>query len=41
MARRNTAALPFWRKVAASYAEVEEIDVVSDDWNGPVLRFRA
>ena len=40
VARRNTGALPFWRKVAASYAEVEEIDVVSDDWNGPVLRFR-
>lgn len=40
VARRNTGALPFWRKVAASFAEAEEIDVVSDDWNGPVLRFR-
>lgn len=40
VARRNTGALPFWRKVAAAYGEVEEIDVVSDDWNGPVLRFR-
>lgn len=40
VARRNTGALPFWRKVVASHAEAEEIDVVSDDWNGPVLRFR-
>lgn len=40
IARRNLGALHFWRKAAASYADVEETDVVSDDWNGPVIRFR-
>ncbi|CAN5878743.1 GNAT family N-acetyltransferase [soil metagenome] len=41
VARRNIGALHFWRKVASAYAGVEETDIVSDDWNGPVLRFRA
>lgn len=40
IARRNVGALHFWRKAAAPYAEVEETDIVSDDWNGPVIRFR-
>ena len=40
VARRNIAALRFWRKAVSDYAEVTETDVVSDDWNGPVLRFR-
>ena len=39
VARRNVGALHFWRKVAADYAGIEETDIVSDDWNGPVLRF--
>lgn len=38
--RRNVGALHFWRKAASAYAEVTETDIVSDDWNGPVLRFR-
>ncbi|MBR7621203.1 acetyltransferase [Phenylobacterium sp. 20VBR1] len=40
VARRNIGALHFWRRAAAPYADVEETDVASDDWNGPVLRFR-
>lgn len=41
--RRNTAALAFWRKAAATHsrsAGVREIDLVNADWNGPVIRFR-
>ena len=43
VARRNTAALPFWRKAAASHPAcrgVEEIDLSNDHWDGPILRFR-
>ncbi|WP_340645172.1 GNAT family N-acetyltransferase [Phenylobacterium sp.] len=40
IARRNVEALHFWRRATAIYAQVEEIDVLSDDWNGPVIRFR-
>jgi predicted acetyltransferase len=41
VARRNAAALPFWRKVAATAgAEVEELDRDDDLWNGWILRFR-
>jgi len=41
--RKNTAALAFWRRTVGTYpraAEVEELDLNSADWNGPVLRFR-
>ncbi|WP_293404285.1 GNAT family N-acetyltransferase [Phenylobacterium sp.] len=43
VARANTGALTFWRKVAATCAAgpVEELDIASPDWNGPVLRFAA
>ena len=43
VARRNTLALPFWRRVAAAVAgmAVEELDRDDDLWNGPILRFRA
>ena len=42
VARKNTAALPFWRRVAAAIAgpSVEEIDRDDDLWNGPIIRFR-
>jgi predicted acetyltransferase len=42
VARRNTGAQPFWRKVAAELAEVEVEELDRDDqrWNGPILRFR-
>jgi len=42
VARRNTAALPFWRAVAQELAgdSVEELDRDDDLWNGPILRFR-
>jgi predicted acetyltransferase len=41
VARRNTAALPFWRAVAAEVASgpVEAIDRDDELWNGPILRF--
>jgi predicted acetyltransferase len=41
--RANTAALPFWRKAAATHPlarGVEEIDLATSAWNGPVIRFR-
>ena len=42
VARRNTAALPFWRKVAAEVAgvAVEEVDRDNTLWRGPIVRFR-
>jgi len=42
VARRNTGAQPFWRKVAAGLAsgEVEELDRDDEWWNGLILRFR-
>ena len=42
VARRNTAALPFWRRVAEAMAgaSVEELDRDDDLWNGAILRFR-
>ena len=43
VARRNTAALTFWRRVAASIAapSVEELDRDDDLWDGAILRFRS
>lgn len=43
VARRNTAALAFWRKAAAvcpGVSEIEEFDREDAAWNGPILRFR-
>jgi predicted acetyltransferase len=43
VARRNTAALPFWLRVATDIAgpAVDELDRDGELWNGPILRFRA
>lgn len=42
VARKNTAAYPFWQGVAADLAtgEVEALDRDDALWNGPILRFR-
>ena len=42
VARRNTAAYPFWQGVAAELASdgVEAIDRDDGLWNGPILRFK-
>lgn len=43
VARRNVAALAFWRRAVATcpgVADIEELDIISEDWNGPVLLFR-
>lgn len=43
IARRNTGALAFWRKAIGSHRDVhdvEETDVATADWNGPIIRFR-
>ncbi|MDB5493694.1 MAG: family N-acetyltransferase [Phenylobacterium sp.] len=42
VARKNTAALPFWRAIAAELASgrVETLDRDDAFWNGPILRFR-
>ena len=40
--RRNVAALGFWRRAIEGHAlteNVEELDVQTDHWNGPILRF--
>jgi predicted acetyltransferase len=42
VARKNTGALQFWRKVirsAANASAAEELDVQTAHWNGPILRF--
>ena len=42
MARANSGALEFWRRVAASVSqEVQELDLANEHWNGPILRFVA
>lgn len=43
IARKNTAALAFWRRTISSHAlvvDLAEIDVNTPGWNGPVLRYR-
>jgi predicted acetyltransferase len=42
VARRNTGALPFWRRVAAAVGPqaVEEVDRQDDLWDGPIVRVR-
>jgi predicted acetyltransferase len=41
IARKNTGALAFWRRVALTVAsnEINELDI-QDPWNGQILRFR-
>jgi predicted acetyltransferase len=44
VARRNLAALAFWRKAIGGFAgarDLEERDSATADWNGPILRFRS
>jgi predicted acetyltransferase len=43
VARRNVAALAFWRRVIGQHPlaiDIDETDVVSTAWNGPLIRFR-
>jgi predicted acetyltransferase len=43
IARRNVAALAFWRRAIGEHPlsqHIEEVDVSTPAWNGPVLRFR-
>ena len=43
VARKNVAALAFWRRAVASHplvADLEEIDISTSAWNGPVLCYR-
>lgn len=43
VARRNLAALSFWRRAVASHprvSDIDEADLQTDHWNGPVIRFR-
>jgi predicted acetyltransferase len=43
VARRNLVALAFWRRVIAQHPlaiDVDESDVASSAWNGPLIRFR-
>jgi predicted acetyltransferase len=42
VARKNTGALQFWRKVirsAPNASAAEELDLRNAHWNGPILRF--
>jgi predicted acetyltransferase len=42
VARKNVQALSFWRKIVGGTSKakgIHEIDVNSDHWNGPILRF--
>jgi predicted acetyltransferase len=39
VARKNVAALTFWRAAIRSASHVTEFDVSSAEWNGPILRF--
>lgn len=43
VARRNIGALAFWRNAIARHPNadaIEEADVTTSDWNGPIIRFR-
>ena len=43
VARRNTPAQAFWRRVTSACAAPgshDELDLMGPDWNGPVFRFR-
>lgn len=43
VARRNVGALAFWRNAVSHHRtvrDIEETNVETVDWNGPILRFR-
>jgi predicted acetyltransferase len=43
VARRNAAALAFWRRAIVRHplvVDVEELDIATPAWNGPVILFR-
>lgn len=43
VARRNLPALSFWRRTVETcpgVSQIEEGDYATEDWNGPILRFR-
>jgi len=43
VARRNVAAVSFWRRAIAQCplaTSIEELDIATTAWNGPVIRFR-
>jgi predicted acetyltransferase len=43
VARKNLGALAFWRNAARLHPraeQIEEIDRNTEEWNGPILRFR-
>ncbi len=43
VARRNTAALAFWRRAVGGcpgLSQLDELDRQTDEWDGPILRFR-
>ena len=39
VARKNVAALAFWRTAIRRASEVRELDVHGPEWDGPILRF--
>ncbi len=42
VARKNLPALAFWRRAVATVPgvmDIQELDVVSSNWDGPILRF--
>ena len=39
VARKNVAALSFWRTTTSRASQVCELDISSAEWNGPILRF--
>jgi predicted acetyltransferase len=43
VARRNAAALAFWRRAVRQHplvTDIDESDIATPLWNGPVIRFR-
>jgi predicted acetyltransferase len=43
VARRNAGARIFWRNAVLSHSgatDLEELDIDTTDWNGPILRFK-
>jgi predicted acetyltransferase len=43
VARRNVAALAFWRRAVRQHplvTDIDENDIATPAWNGPVIRFR-